>query len=250
MIVPDAALRERARLRPENARAAMQQTWAELCFLHWKGDPEVWKKTLPDGLHLDTWDGAAWIGVVPFQMRRIRPAGFVALPWISYFLELNVRTYVHDDHGNPGVWFYSLDTNRWPAYKFARTVFKLPYHHSVMSTSRSGDGWIDYHCRRRGHGGTANFRYRPSAETPRPSAPETFEFFLLERYLLFSHVPATHRFYSGQVHHRPYHYHPVEVETWSTLPVAWDGLPPLEGPPDHACVAEAVDVEVFALNPL
>jgi uncharacterized protein YqjF (DUF2071 family) len=79
---------------------------------------------------------AAWVGVVPFRMDRIRPYCLPPVPWLSWFLELNVRTYVHDDEGNPGVWFHSLDTNRWPAYKIARTAFKLPYHHAAMQTSR------------------------------------------------------------------------------------------------------------------
>ena len=67
-------------------------------------------------------------------------------------------------------------------------------------------------------------------------------------YLLFSHTPANGRYYSGQVHHTPYQYRQVEVAEWSALPALWDGLPLLEGPPAHACVAEPVDVEVFALR--
>ena len=182
-------------------------------------------------------------------MGRGRALPHEPVPWLSWFLELNVRTYVHDDEGNPGVWFHSLDTNRWPAYKIARTVFKLPYFHAAMRTSLGADGWIDYRCRRRGELETAGFRYRPEdSEAPRKATPGTLEFFLLERYLLFSHTPANGRYFSGQVHHTPYQYRQVEVAEWSALPALWDGLPGLEGPPAHACVAEPVDVEVFALR--
>ncbi len=243
--------REDPRIRPTHELSAMLQTWSELLFLHWTADPEVWRKTLPDGLHLDTFDGAAWVGVVPFRMDRIRPWCLPPVPWLSWFLELNVRTYVHDDEGNPGVWFHSLDTNRWPAYKIARAAFKLPYFHAVMRTARGADGWIDYHCRRRGETEAARFRYRPDgSRAPREAEAGTLEFFLLERYLLFSHTADDGRFFSGQVHHSPYQYRGVAVEEWSTLPARWDGLPVLEGPPVHACVAEAVDVEVFALREL
>jgi hypothetical protein len=76
----------------------------------------------------------------------------------------------------------------------------------------------------------------------------TLEFFLLERDLLFSHTPQNGRFFTGQVHHQTYQYQPVDVTEWSTLPTIWDGLPALEGPPVHTCVAGAVDVEVFELR--
>ncbi|MBU6181168.1 MAG: DUF2071 domain-containing protein [Verrucomicrobia bacterium] len=251
MTSPTPGQREAARQRPPHELPAMRQTWSELLFLHWTADPDVWRKTLPDGLHLDTFDGAAWVGVVPFRMERIRPWCLPPVPWLSWFLELNVRTYVHDDEGNPGVWFHSLDTNRWPAYKIARSSFKLPYFHAAMRTARGADGWIDYQCRRRGETVTAGFRYRPDDSTaPRIAIPGSHEFFLLERYLLFSHNAKDGRLFSGRVHHSPYHYRGVAVEEWSSLPARWDGLPVLEGPPVHACGAEAVDVEVFALREL
>ena len=249
MSAPTTEQRESVRHRPAHELPAMRQTWAELLFLHWRVDPELWQKTLPRGLHLDTFDGAAWIGLVPFRMERIRPYVMPPVPWLSWFLELNVRTYVHDDEGRPGVWFYSLDTNRWPAYKIARSAFKLPYYHSAMESSRHPDGSIAYQCRRRGESATAHYRYRPDqGASPLEAAADSLEFFLLERYLLFSHSPGHEQLFSGQVHHRPYQYRPVEVTEWSNLPVLWDGLPALEGSPVHTCVAEAVEVEVFNLR--
>lgn len=248
---PTDSQREEPRRRPQGERPAMFQTWSELLFLHWKVDPDELQKTLPPGLYVDTKDGAAWLGVVPFQMRRIRPAGLFPVPWLSYFLELNVRTYVHDESGRPGVWFYSLDTNRWAAYKIARTLFKLPYFKAIMETAHSGDGWIGYSCQRKGSHGEARFRHRPEAGASAIEAePGSLEFFLLERYLLFSHDPRSGGIYSGQVHHRPYQYHPVEVSEYSSAPIGWDGLPGGSGSPAHACFAEPVDVEVFALKAL
>ena len=72
---------------------------------------------------------------------EIRPRGLPAVPWLSAFPELNVRTYVHDREGRPGVWFYSLDAARWLAVKFARAAFHLPYHHAAMPVSRD-PGWV------------------------------------------------------------------------------------------------------------
>lgn len=246
---PTPRQREAVRCRPEGERPVMYQTWSDLLFLHWQVEAAELQKTLPDGLFIDTFDNSAWLGVVPFKMRHIRPVGLFPLPWISYFLELNVRTYVHDEHGNPGVWFYSLDTDRWIAYKIARTAFKLPYFPGKMSATRRDDGMLDYRCQRNGTGlGESHFLYRAADETPKESATGTLEFFLLERYLLFSHDPAKRQLFTGQVNHLPYRFRAAEVAQWDTLPVKWDGLPEVAGPPAHAGIAEAVDVAVYPLK--
>ncbi|MGE9270967.1 MAG: DUF2071 domain-containing protein, partial [Verrucomicrobiales bacterium] len=89
----------------------MSQRWSKLLFLHWRVDPAWIAHRLPPGLYVDTFEGEAWLGIVPFFMGRIRPTGLLPLPGISWFHELNVRTYVHDQRGIPGVWFLSLDCN-------------------------------------------------------------------------------------------------------------------------------------------
>jgi hypothetical protein len=96
------------------SRPVMRQRWSQLLFLHWPVDPEWIRSRLPAGLHVDLFDNRGWMGVVPFAMERVHPVGLPPLPWISWFLELNVRTYVHDDAGRPGVCFFPwIATNRW-----------------------------------------------------------------------------------------------------------------------------------------
>ena len=109
--MPTAAQRLAARERPQGF-PVMRQRWSGLLFLHWPVEISLIQKRLPPGLHVDTFDGQAWLGVVPFFMQRVRPIGLPPVPWLSWFLELNVRTYVHDDAGNPGVWFFSLDCDQ------------------------------------------------------------------------------------------------------------------------------------------
>jgi hypothetical protein len=115
-----------------SAFPVMRQRWSRLLFLHWPMEPDVIQATLPPGLTVDTFDGRAWIGVVPFFMERIRPVFCPPVPGISWFLELNVRTYVHNEQGNSGVWFYSLDCNQPLAVEIARRLFHLPYQHAEM----------------------------------------------------------------------------------------------------------------------
>ena len=100
---PTAHQRERLRERPKKKSPVMFQTWDDLLFLHWDVDPDQLQRTLPDGLKVDTFEGKAYLGIIPFYMKNIRPRWFPCVPYISNFLECNVRTYVYDEKGNPGV---------------------------------------------------------------------------------------------------------------------------------------------------
>ncbi|HEX2852106.1 MAG TPA: DUF2071 domain-containing protein [Opitutaceae bacterium] len=170
--------------------------WTHLLFLHWQWDPAEVQRTLPPGLTVDTFEGNAWIGLVPFFMRDVRPAFFPAVPVLSHFLEFNVRTYVYDAHGRPGVWFYSLDCNRWLAVKTARALFHLKYEHAEMNAQVDAAGAVDYHVCRRGEKRRSRFVYRldgPTGQAPLGSQ----EFFLVERYRLFAHDARRDRLLSG-----------------------------------------------------
>ena len=244
--LPDLDLRLAQREAVEGQRPVMFQRWSELLFLHWTLDPELIQATLPEGLTVDTFGDRAWIGLVPFRMSRIRPRGLPAVPWLSAFPELNVRTYVHDREGRPGVWFYSLDAARWLAVKFAQSAFHLPYHHAEMPVSRDPEtDWIDYRCRRFDGQSTASFRYRGAGEV-QVAEPGSLEFFLVERYLLFADSPQGVR--GGYVAHPPYRFRGAEVEEMGIEPVLAAGFPAPEGEPAHVAYVESVDVSIFSLE--
>ncbi|WP_083749246.1 DUF2071 domain-containing protein [Frankia sp. CcI49] len=116
------------------------QRWERLTFLHWPFEPEVVRRRLPPELTVDTFDGQAWVSLVPFAMRVATGRGW-SLPWMSAFPETNVRTYVVDRRGRRGVWFFSLDAARLPAVLMARGGFRLPYLWSAMRVVRTGEGW-------------------------------------------------------------------------------------------------------------
>ncbi len=130
-------------------RAWLRNRWDDLAFVHWPYDPADVQALLPDGLRVDTFDGQAWVSLVPFRMRRAGPTWLPALPWISTFAETNVRTYVVDSAGNRAVWFLSLDAARLPVVAFARWTIGFPYVWSQMSIERSGDRWTYATTRRR-----------------------------------------------------------------------------------------------------
>lgn len=242
---PELSDRLAVRARPPGI-PVMRQRWSDLLFLHWAIEPERLRPHLPPGLNLDLHRGVCWLGIVPFFMERIRPRGLFPVPGLSWFLELNVRCYVHDDAGVPGVWFHSLDCNQPLAVAFARRFFHLPYQHAAMNARRTPAGTV-YQATRRGAGDPARFHYAPQGPAA-AAEPGTLEFFLAERYLLYAARPDGALF-SGQVHHSPYLLAPAACEEWSVLPARWDGLElPATIAPASALHCRGVDVEVYPLR--
>jgi uncharacterized protein YqjF (DUF2071 family) len=116
----------------------MRQSWIDLTFLHSRYDPAVVRPLVPRELDLDLYDGAAWVGLVPFEIVGLAPPGLPALPWISHFPETNLRTYVVDRQGRRGVWFFSLDAARLAAVVGARVAYALPYFWARMHVVSDG----------------------------------------------------------------------------------------------------------------
>lgn len=227
------------RQQPVGQRGVMFQRWVHLLFLHWMIDPAIIQQTLPSGLSVDTYEGTAWIGIVPFCMRSVRP---ILLPFLSSdFLELNLRTYVRDRYGRPGVWFYSLDANHRLAVWVARLLFGLRYMHAEMQVE-GRDSEIEYCCRRRGSTTVMDYRFRPPADLEEAKIG-SLEFFLIERYRLFSIRCA--RLLTGRVYHAPYQIGRVAGSDFDSSLFRLDGLQPPQRPLDSALYSPRVDVTVY-----
>jgi uncharacterized protein YqjF (DUF2071 family) len=177
----------------------MAQSWHDLLFAHWPIPVEVMRPLVPQQLELDTFDRQAWVGVVPFWMSGVRPRGSPAIPGLSRFPELNVRTYVTFG-GKPGVHFFSLDAASLPAVCTARALYHLPYFHAKMKAEAAGEEVLYSSNRRRAN---AEFRGRYGPGAPAQARqPGTIERWLTERYCLYT----VHRgdVYRGEIHHVPW----------------------------------------------
>ncbi len=238
-----------ARNRPRR-RPVMYQRWEELLFLHWRFPPEVLQSVLPAGLTLDTFDGAGWLGVVPFFMRGIRPWWAPPVPGISSFLELNLRTYAYDETGRPGVWFLSLDANQSLAVWWARRFFGLPYFNAEMQAElHRTTGHVRYASLRRGARPRLTCRFEYAPQGPLMTAePGTLEFFLVERYFLFAQTPDGLK--TGQVHHSPYQFRQADLQHWDEHLIELGGLPLPGRRPDHALNCRGVQVDIFPIGPI
>src|ERR1044071_5720227 len=135
------------RKRPDG-QPLMHQKWGKLLFMHWRIEEKLLRPLIPEQLEIDTFDGTAWIGIIPFTMWDIRalPPYVPPVPGLSAAHELNVRTYVHHN-GVPGVWFFSLDTNSSAAVLAARTIYHLPYYSADIDLK--GKRKIKYRLKRK-----------------------------------------------------------------------------------------------------
>ena len=226
----------------------MYQSWADLAFLHWEIDPALIEATLPPGLGVDTFEGRAYVGLVPFYMQNIRLRGLPKVPGTVNFLEMNVRTYVYDKAGTPGVWFYSLDADNPLACAVAQRRFHLPYYSAKMSAQRLGDE-VHYQCAPKR--GTSEHRstihYRGTGDDV-SGPPGTIEYFLAERYRLFAWQPNREPLLVGSVAHSPSRLETAQVSECQAGAMKWCGFEIDDRPPDLAHFSAGVDVEVFALN--
>ncbi|HEU5097796.1 MAG TPA: DUF2071 domain-containing protein [Roseiflexaceae bacterium] len=185
--------------------------WHDLLFMHWPIKAESIRRYIPSALSIDTYDGNAWIGVVPFRMSRVVPRLIPPVPYLSAFPELNVRTYVHAE-GKPGVWFFSLDAGNPIAVELARSAFHLNYYNAIMTCGPVGE-IVEYSSvRRHRQAPAAAFqgRYRPTGPVYQ-SRPGTLESWLTERYCLYA-ANRTGSIWRSDIHHASWPLQPAEAE--------------------------------------
>ena len=228
--------------RPPGKSAGTQE-WRNLLFMHWPVDPHALRKLVPAALQLDLYDGVAWVGIVPFTMHNIAP-WWLPKTFAFHFLECNLRVYV-THRGEPGVYFFSLDASSLAAVMAARIGWSLPYYYSRMSETMP-DQEIHYRVHRKAHDASLDVRWKPGDVLPLPLAPESLEFVLFERYLLFTRRGAS--MVRGQVHHSAYPVHTANVLHITESLCRAAGLPETTGHPALAHWSPGVDVEVFDLK--
>jgi uncharacterized protein len=208
---------------------AMVHSWDELTFIHWRFPPDVVQRLLPPGLEVETFDGSAWVGLVPFFIR----VGFPRLrsvPWLSRFPETNVRTYARAPDGTSGIWFFSLDAARLGAVLTARATYRLPYFWSEMQVSRSSRT-LSYECRRRWPGprGATSAAVVEIGEPYAADELGELDHFLTAKWALFS-APRSGLHYA-RAFHQPWPLHRAKLVHLKDELVQASKLPEPSGEP-------------------
>ena len=231
-----------------NTHWTMTQRWNDLLFAHWPVPAAQITPLLPANLTADTFDGSAWVGIVPFWMDQIRMHRLPAIPGANRFPELNLRTYVREPHSNlGGVYFFSLDAGNPLAVAMARIFFKLPYYWSKMRIDHCDNREFCYSSQLRFAKTPAKFRarYRSLGQA---SDKQGLEQFLTDRYALYTADPSGALF-KGNIHHLPWPLERAEAEfELNDLPAA-HGIHLPDTPPLLHYSRELV-VYIWALEPL
>lgn len=232
------------RARPPG-QPLMHQSWGKLLFMHWRVDERLLPPLIPRHLEIDTFDGSAWIGFVPFTMWDIRafPPYVPPVPGLNAMHELNVRTYVHHA-GVPGVWFFSLDCNSAAAVFGARAFYYLPYYNATIELEQR-DTTIDY-ISNRTDDPPAAFRASWQIGEPLPtSTPDSLAFFLTERYCLFSEHKG--EIYRSRIHHNPWPLRKATLNSYTSTMIESVNLPTPAGEP-LLHYAEELSVDIWSLQ--
>jgi uncharacterized protein YqjF (DUF2071 family) len=214
--------------------------WLDLLFAHWPVERAALERLIPPQLELETFDGQAWLGIVPFTMTDVSLRGVPAVPRFSTFPETNVRTYVRH-RGLPGVWFLSLDADSWVTVLGARRVFHLPYAHARMDSNWVGDE-VAYHSVRDDRSvAPARFDARYRATGPvRFAEPGSFEDWSTNRLRLFS-ADRTGAIWRSEIAHAPWPLQAADAILDASGLAAVQGLA-LPTDPPHLRFARRLDV--------
>lgn len=224
-------------------RPVMLQSWTNLTFVHWDYPPEVVQAILPSELRVDTFEGRAWVGLIPFAMEHIRPWGFPkGIPWIGTFPETNIRTYVVGPDGVPGVWFCSLDITRLGAVLVSWLTYDIPYKWSKMSITAT-DGAISYVGRRRWPGprGAGSEVVVEIGEPIPTNAMSPLDRFLTSRWGLWAMTGSGPRY--APVDHGPWPLHEATPVHVAEDLASAAGLPAPDAPM-HVRFTPGVDVRI------
>jgi len=255
----------------------MYQEWRHLLFLHWSVDPSLIQPLLPPRLTVDSYNGRAYIGIVPFFMHNVRPRFAPSVPGISNFPELNLRTYVYDNTTNtPGVWFFSLDAYQYIAVLIARKLFSLPYYYSHFQCNISSDNipLIRYKCDMKQkeqrvkdplsciqlddvcamkleNNQSSYFEYSVISKEKYYPEEGSLKYFLLERYVLYSYDSSSGCLYEGRVHHSPYEVQEVALSQFDINVALWHNSLFYEEiggrEPEDISYSPGVDVNIYPL---
>jgi uncharacterized protein len=179
------------------SRPMLRTSWENLTFVHWPVEPGRIQALLPEGLTVDVYDGAAWLGLTPFVMANMRPLGVPDLPgdWrlipglrgsprvadLSSSPETNLRTYVRGPDGRDGLWFLSLDIGSAALALAIRAIVGAPYHKGRLTVEDHDDGLLYTGARAGSHES-----YRLHVRPGEPITPNALEVWLTSRWRAYT----------------------------------------------------------------
>jgi uncharacterized protein len=184
--------------------------WDRAVFIHYQANPAALQRSIP--FPLDLFHGRAFVSLVAFTMRRMRPRrGGRIGEWlfkpIATHEFLNVRTYVRAN-GEPGIFFLAEWLSKLVSVPLGPPVFGLPYRYGRIT--------YDHREPTLGISGRVEAKqgclaYRGAIKTAELSECEhdSLAEFLMERYTAFTRRLIGPRMF--RVWHEPWKYAPLHL---------------------------------------
>jgi uncharacterized protein len=172
--------------------------WLKVVFIHFEVEAGILQKAVP--FELDLRDGRAYVSLVAFTMRNMRPrvggklAALLFKPIANNHF-MNVRTYVRQG-SETGIYFMAEWLNNPLSVRLGPAIFGLPYRYGNLNYEHDYEnGVMSGQVTERTKTGAA-LKYRAAFDVPavgnefQPCEPGSLDEFLLERYTAFNGKPA------------------------------------------------------------
>lgn len=190
--------------------------WVDPVFINFRIEPDRLQPHVP--YELDLRDDSAWVSLVAFTMRDLRPAiggALTRLPFLPFREQrfLNVRTYVKAGDQR-GIHFIAEWISDWVNARIGPLIYGLPYQYGHLGYRSGPDRMAGTVM---SSGGRLIFQGRMTGEKPSCVEPDSIADFLLERYVAFNSLGRRQRCF--RVWHEPWRQMSLEVE------VVCDSLP-------------------------
>jgi uncharacterized protein YqjF (DUF2071 family) len=220
---------------PKGQSPLMEQKWENILFINWECDVAEVQRTLPPGLKVDTFQGKAYVGIQAFQVKEAKLKSFFFTPKLPSFSALNVQTFVYNEDGIPGIWFYNLSANQKLIVEMAKQFLTFPYHYANIEMSADSSLHVQQEEK---HTRISWVELEQAYFLPKP---DNLEFFLLERPIVY--IQHRDGLKQGVIYHAPLLYKSLimkEFEQNFFFPTF-----SLHSPHLKAFFASATQVEVF-----
>ncbi|MFD1565098.1 YqjF family protein [Haloarchaeobius amylolyticus] len=213
-----------------NAPHVAAMTWRDGLFVHWPVDPDALRPHVPGQLTLETRDGHAWVGVLPFVLTNVGIRGTPSIARLA-FGELNVRTYVRYQ-GDPGLFFFSIDVGNSLVATAVGRATRLPVYDATIRVGATEEKHVTFTSDRQqtARDGPARFAatYRPDGEVF-TAEPDTLAYWLTARRRFYA--PSARGVLAGEIAHDPWPLQPAAVTIHENTMFEANDLPRPTGDP-------------------
>ena len=202
----------RSRLLSIRGEPLFLADWLRPVFIHYEVPTAALQRDVP--FALDLHNGKAYVSLVAFTMRRMRP--FRGGPFTAWMLKpianndfLNVRTYVHY-RNEPGIYFLTEWMNNPISVHLGPITFGLPYRFGEMNyRHRHEEGTLSGTVAETEHDAALNYKTTLTDPHFAPCPAGSLDEFLLERYTAFTSHKTSHRLF--RIWHEPWKQTGIEI---------------------------------------